>query len=84
MTPDEALDKLVGASTRKHVITWDKMGPSHGDPGGYPFIQSACEAVRHTTYEVVSYEEEKCNCPAKRHNEIVRELEDILRKAITS
>ncbi len=82
MTTSEAIDKLETAALRQHVLEWGIMGPSHGDPGGYPYVGKACKSYIHDGYSVKRQDEALCDCPAKRHNEIVREAAALLRKSL--
>lgn len=51
------------------------MGPSHGDPGGYSYVdtQRSCQAIIPGPMgaSVASFDDFKCNCGAFKHNQKV-------------
>ena len=73
MNREEAVELLRKACMRRHEMTYEKTKPSQGDPGGDPIITRACAAVTHDYRSITAIDDSKCNCRAKRHNEIMEE-----------
>lgn len=67
-----SIDFLRRFAFRNHKVVWDKMGPSHGDPGGYQFVVTSrsCKSVIEGPMgtSVTGYDDLKCNCGALEHN----------------
>jgi hypothetical protein len=72
MTRPEAEQFLKDNARKMHTINWAYVGPSHGDPGGYSVIVSACKAVEHDSFAVKSIKDDACSCGAVEHNKRVQ------------
>ena len=80
MTRDEALRFLSQHATHSHRVTYSTVGPSHGDPGGYSVITSACPCVAHDGYSVKRQDDTgACTCGTTRHNLKVKVAIELLR-----
>jgi hypothetical protein len=78
MTKEEAILILQMNAMRNHRVDHVTAGVSHGDPGGYPIITWACNAVSHDGYKILSVDESQCDCGAKQHNDKMGECWDVL------
>lgn len=82
MNTKQAVDFLLKNATRPHVVHYITVGPSHGDPGGYPVVGDACSCVAHNGYTATGIKNGvKCDCGATEHNCKVVEAIGVLRQS---
>ena len=62
------IDFLASHALKTHNIKYATAGASHGDPGGYSYIYTACRAIKHDGFSVKRIIEEDCDCGVREHN----------------